>query len=105
MVKPEVDTKLIALDRQLGRLRRRAARLRQGMKQGTPQWTAWSKTMDEAFDLVDRMTPISARDISDLAIKVGATVWFLEETDAVLDAKGMRQLRALARETRRLARE
>ena len=104
MVKPKVDTELVALDRQLGRLRRRAIRLRRGMEQGTAQWTAWSSTMDEAFGLVDRMTPISARGLPDVAIKIGAVVWYLEVTDAVLDTKGMRQLRALALEARRLSR-
>jgi hypothetical protein len=60
--------------------------------------------MHGAFGVVDRMTPITAQNLTDLSIKIGATVWFLEVTDAVLDAKGMRQLRALAREARRLAR-
>ena len=64
----------------------------------------WSNTLDEAFGLVDRMTAIPAQGLDDIAIKIGALVWFLRETDAVLDARGMRQLRALALEARRLAR-
>ena len=39
-----------------------------------------------------------------MAIKIRAVVWFLDETDAVLNVKGMRELRALAREAGRLAR-
>ena len=104
MANLNIDTELSALDRQLGRLRRRAAQLRRRMQQGTDQWTAWSSTLDEAFGLVDRMTSTSARGLEGVAIKIGAVVWFLEETDAVLDTKGMRQLRALAAEARRLVR-
>ena len=105
MANLNIDTELSALDRQLGRLRRRAAQLRRGMQQGTDQWTAWSSTLDEAFGLVDRMMRVSADGSLGLSIKISAVVWFLEETDAVLDAQGMRQLRALVTEARRLARQ
>ena len=50
------------------------------------------------------MMQVSAEGLPGLAAKLGAVVWFLEETDAVLDAKGARQLRAIAAEARRLAR-
>ena len=104
MVKPNAGTELVALNGQLGRLRRRALRLQRGLQQGTAQWTAWSSTTDDAFSVVDGVMRISAEGLPGLAIKISAVVWFLEETDAVLDAKGLRQLRALAMEARRLAR-
>ena len=102
MVKPSPDTELIVLDQQLHRLRRRARRLQRGMRQGTAQWSAWSGTVDEGLGLVDRMMSVSAAGLLGLAIKIGAVVWFLQETDAILDAKGLRQLRSLNREARRL---
>ena len=104
MVKLNVDTKLVALDGQLSRRRRRARRLQRGLQQGTAQWAAWSSTLDDAFGVVDDIMRISAEGSLGLAIKTSAVVWFLQETDAVLDAKAMRQLRALALEARRLAR-
>ena len=104
MVTPNLDTELVALDGQLGRLRRRARRLQHGLQQGTAQWAAWSSAVEDAFSVVDGMMRIPAVGSPDLAIKISAVVWFLEETDAVLDAKGLRQLRALAMEARRLAR-
>ena len=74
------------------------------MQKGTAQWTAWSSTTDDAFGVVDGMMRVSADGSLGLSIKISAVVWFLEETEAVLDAKGMRQLSALALEARRLAR-
>ena len=60
MVKPNVDTKLVALDGQLGRLRRPARRLQHGLQQGTAQWAAWSSAVEDAFGLVDDMMRVSA---------------------------------------------
>ena len=104
MVEPNVDAELVALDRQLGRLRRKARRLQHGQQQGSPHWTAWSSTTDAAFRVVDGVMDIPAEGLVGLAIKLSAVVWYLDDTDAVLDVKGMRQLRALAIEARRLAR-
>ena len=104
MVEPNVDTELVALDRQLGRLRRKARRLQHGQQQGSPHWTAWSSTTDAAFRVVDGVMDIPAEGLAGLAIKLSAVVWYLDDTDAVLDVKGLRQLRALASEARRLVR-
>ena len=103
MTDPSIETNLPDLDRQLGRLRRRAARLHRGVEKDTARWPEWSNTLEDAFGLVDQMTSIPAQGLDDIAIKIGAVVWFPHETDAVLDARGMRQLRALALEARRLA--
>ena len=104
MVEPNVDAELVALDGQLARLKRRALRLQRGQQRGTPQGTAWSSTTDAAFRIVDGVMDIPAKGLAGLAIKLSAVVWYLDDTDAVLDVKGMRQLRALAIEARRLAR-
>ena len=104
MVKPNVDAELVALDGQLARLRRKALRLQRGLQQGNPQWTAWSSTTDAAFRVVDGVMDIPAKGLVGLAIKLSAVVWYLDDTDAVLDVKGLRQLRALASEARRLVR-
>lgn len=40
---------------------------------------------------------LSAQGSPGLAVKIGAVGWFLEKIDAVRDAKGLRQLRALVR--------
>jgi len=44
-----------------------------------------------------------ALGLSGVAVKISALRWFLDEDDAVLDTKGIRQLRALDREVRELA--
>ncbi|MEO9229762.1 MAG: hypothetical protein ABI216_12585 [Devosia sp.] len=49
--------------------------------------------------------PLPADGLPALAIKIETVVWFLDSTDAVLDSKGLRQLRALAREARLMALE
>jgi hypothetical protein len=64
----------------------------------------WSSATDEALDLVRQIARTPARDAAELAIKIAATVWFLETTDAVLDVDGVRHLRALVKDARRLAR-
>ena len=104
MAEPNVDAELVALDGQLARLKRKAHRLQRGLQLGTPHWTAWSSTTDAAFRVVDGIMQLPAESLAGLAIKLGAVVWYLDDTDAVLDVKGMRQLRALATEARRLVR-
>ena len=96
------DLDLVALDVELRRLVRRARRQRRGAEGGPAQWQAWSGTTDEAFGLVDRIAGTPALGLDGIAVKIGALRWFLEETDAILDAKGLRQLRSLDREARRL---
>ena len=74
------------------------------MKHGTEQHAAWSNVIDEAFELVAYISRSPARDVYDLAIKLRATVWFLDKTDAVLDATAVRQLHAITADARRLSR-
>lgn len=100
----KVHIDLAELGRQLSRLRRQAHLLQHEAEQGTDRWATWSSIMDQALGLVEHIARIPARDAADLAIKIRATVWFLEATDAVLDAGGMRQLHALVKDARRLAR-
>ena len=102
MVKPNPDTELVVLDQELHRIRRRARRLQRGTEQGSAQWAAWSSTMDEALNLVDLIASTPARGLAGIAVKIGALRWFLEGSDAILDAKGLRQLRHLDREAQRL---
>ena len=104
MAKHKDHIDLLDLHRQLLRLKRRAGLLRRGIEQNTDHWAAWSSAMDAAVRLVELIARTPARDAADLAIKISATAWFLEATDAVLDADGMRQLRALVKDARRLAR-
>ncbi|MDO8358934.1 MAG: hypothetical protein Q7T08_02710 [Devosia sp.] len=100
----EWDSELLALDAQLRRLRRCADRQRRRIGSSSAAWQAWSTTIDEALAVVGCIARTPARGLPGLAVKVCATVWFLLDTsDAVLDAEGARQLRALGREVRRLA--
>lgn len=102
--KAEVHIAIADLDRQLLRLKRRARLLRHGTEQNADHWAVWSGAMDEALALVEHITRTPARDAADLAIKISATVWFLETTDAVVDVGGLRQLRIIVKYARRLVR-
>jgi len=93
------DARLVALGRELRRTIRRARRQRRQ----TSTSKDWSGTLDDALGLVHRIGSVPAIGLEGLAIKLWAVTWFLDETDAVLDVKGLRQLRALDREARRLA--
>ena len=96
------DTDLLALDIALRRLVRRASRQRRASESGPTQWRTFSRTIDDAFGVVDRIAGTPAHGLDGLAVKIGALRWFLAETDAILDAKGLRQLCSLDREARRL---
>ncbi|MEO8758846.1 MAG: hypothetical protein ABI398_13980 [Devosia sp.] len=100
MVEQQHDEELAALHAQLVRLDRRAQRQRRAPN---ADWQSWSTTFDEALSLVDRIAKMPADGLDGLAIKIEAVVWFLDSTDAVLDVKGLRQLRGLAREARLMA--
>ena len=104
MSKQKIHIDLIDLDRQLARLRRRAGRLERMAEHGTEPHVAWSSVLDEALELVAFISRCPSRDVCDLAIKLNATVWFLDKTDAVVDATGVRQLHAIVRDARRLSR-
>ena len=82
------DANLFALDVELRRLVRRARRQQPDSVGGPTQWQTWSSTMDEALGLVDQITGTPALGLAGIAVKIGALRWFLEETDAILDAKG-----------------
>ena len=96
------DLDLVALDVKLRRLVRRARRQQPDSEGGPAQWQAWSGTTDEALGLVDQVAGTPALGLAGIAVKIGALRWLLEETDAILDAKGLRQFRSLDREARRL---
>lgn len=104
MAKQNLHIDLLDLDRQLVGVRRHVGLLARGGAQSADHWGVWSSAMDEAVRLVELIARVPAKDAADLAIKIGATAWFLEATDAVLDVGGMRQLRALVKDARRLAR-
>lgn len=90
MVKSRVDAGLIALDRQLDQLKRRAGRLRRRVEQGTAQRTAGSSTMDESLRLVDQIAGTAPLGLAGISVKISVLRWFLEATDAILDAKCLR---------------
>jgi hypothetical protein len=60
------------------------------------------RTIDHGIGLGDQIGNMPAHGLEGIAIKLWAITWFLDETDAVLDIKGLRQLRALDREARRV---
>jgi hypothetical protein len=93
------DARLVALGRELRRTIQRARRQRRQASTAKD----WSSTLDAALGLVEQISTVRAAGLQGLAIKLWAVTWFLDETDAVLDVKGLRQLRALDREARRLA--
>ena len=95
----EADAQLVALGQELRRVIRRANRQR---TQGSDS-PDWLLTLDHALGLVDQISAVPANGIEGFAVKVRAITWFLDSTDAVLDLKGLRQLRDLDREARRLA--
>ena len=88
----------MALSQELRRTIRRASRQkREALDAGRG-----SRTVDDALNLVDQISGTRAAGVHGLAVKLWAVAWSLEETDAVLDVKGLRQLRALVREARML---
>lgn len=56
----ELDTELVDLGHQLGRLRRRATQLKTAMNHGASEWSSWSSVLEEAFHIVDRIGRTSA---------------------------------------------
>lgn len=104
MVRDNVDSELIRLGEELSRLRRRAGRLKRARDNGTGVWAEWLAAIEAAFSLVDRIVSTRAHGLSGIAIKIAAIVWFLNETDAVLDAIASKQLSGIAREARQLSR-
>ena len=93
------DARLVVLGQELRRAIRRARRQRRQRSDSAD----WSSTIDHALKLVDQISIVPAVDLQGVAIKLWAVTWFLDETDAVLDLKGLRQLRALSREMGQLA--
>ena len=93
------DTRLVALGQELRRTIRRANRQRTQVTD-SPDWLL---TLDHAQGLVDQISAVPANGIEGVAVKLRAITWFLDSTDAVLDLKGLRQLRDLDWEARRLS--
>jgi hypothetical protein len=104
MVRGKDDIELIRLGGELSRLQRRARRLKRALDHGSGDWADWSAATDAAFALVDRIVATPAHGLSGVSAKISAIVWFLNETDAVLDSRASRQLVAIAREARLLVR-
>lgn len=92
------DAEIEVLNRDLSRLRRRAARQRRQIKAGVDRWQQWSGTMDEIASLTQRLVTSSAAGPATLAAKFRAILWLIEVNESVLDTGDLRRLRRFGRE-------
>ena len=92
-----------ALERELSRLRRRAARQKRTIKSSPEAWQRWSATMDEVAGLTQRLVASPAPDLERLAAKFSAILWLIEVNDSLLDGGDLRRLRRFGRDLSVLA--
>jgi hypothetical protein len=95
-------TEIETLNRDLSRLRRRAARQRRNST-SADAWPQWSATMGEITDLTQHLVASPAPDLQDLAVKFRAILWLIEVNESLLDTGDLRRLRRFGRELSRLA--
>ncbi len=86
------------LDREVSRLRRRAARQKRSIATDAEAWRRWSDTMDEIAALTDLLVASPAANIDSLAVKFRAIRWLIEVNESLLDHGDLRRLRRLGRE-------
>lgn len=92
-----------ALERELSRLRRRAARQKHNIKSKPEAWQRWSATMDEIAGLTQRLVASPAPDLERLAAKFRAILWLIEVNESLLDSGDLRRLRRFGRDLSALA--
>ena len=93
----------LELGDELLRLRARAARQKRRIASSSEAWAHWSATLNQAMNLVGRISATPATDFVGLAIKFDAILWAIEHNDSLLDLGDGRQLRQFARDLHRLA--
>jgi hypothetical protein len=82
-----------ALERELFRLRRRAARQKRNIKSSPEAWQRWSATMDEIAGLTQRLVAYPAPDLEHLAVTFSTILWLIEVNESLLDSGDLRRLR------------
>ena len=93
-----------ALERELSRLRRRAARQKRTLKSNPEAWQKWSATMDEIAGLTQRLVASPAPDLESVAAKFSAILWLIEINESLLDGADLRRLRGFGRDLSVIAR-
>jgi hypothetical protein len=91
------------LDRELSRLRRRAARQRQSIETSSQAWQQWSSTMDEIASIIEQLVASPAPNVESIATKFHAILWLIEVNESLLDTGDIRRLRRFGRDLRHLA--
>ena len=102
MCRKRRNDRLVELDEELSRLRRRAARQKRNIAVNTEAWQVWSNTIDEALRLVALIAAAHASAPRDLSRKFSAILWAIEVKDSLLDNADRRLLRVFDRDLRRL---
>jgi hypothetical protein len=92
------ETDVGALERELSRLRRRAARQKRTIKSSPEAWQRWSATMVEIAGLTQRLVASPAPDLERLAAKFSAILWLIEVNESLLDSGDLRRLRRFGRD-------
>jgi hypothetical protein len=97
------ESDVSALERELSRLRRRAARQKRNIRSSPDAWRDWSATMDEIAGLTQRLVASPAPDLGSLAAKFSAILWLIEVNESLLDSGDLRRLRRFGRNLTNLA--
>jgi hypothetical protein len=113
-VRPEAadTTSMMVMAQRFERLRQRSRRRWRryqslddpgDLKAAARAHTAWSTGIDETLSVVDAISRIPSRDVGELAIKLDAILWWIDEDGSILDAAARRWLARFRRSLRRLA--
>ncbi len=97
------DGALLALGKQLRGAQGRVGRLKRRAGKDAQTWQRWSTVIEETLALVSQISRTPASDLQGVSVKLDALVWLLTHDDSILDIRAGRQLQALGREVRMLA--
>lgn len=98
-----IDTELVALGRQLLRLRRRCRRFGRVQGESPMAWSRWSRERERLDELCERIAKSPVEGLAGLTAKFEALVGELSDDDIMLELGTRRRLRVFGRDLRALA--